>query len=114
MEEPPSISSCDVLVVPVGHTSMGRAINVVQKLWTAGVSADIVYDVSQSQEPLLEHCRQAGITCMALVSDKDGNYIKVKSFEKERQSEKRIPESDLVDHIVQKCRTKFFEERNIR
>ncbi|CAB1335133.1 unnamed protein product [Coregonus sp. 'balchen'] len=85
MEEPPSISLCDVLVVPVGHTSMGRAINVVQKLWTAGVSADIVYDVSQ-----------------------------VKSFEKERQSEKRIPESDLVDHIVQKCRTKFFEERNIR
>eukprot|EP00063_Salmo_salar_P091107 XP_014065942.1 PREDICTED: eukaryotic translation initiation factor 2-alpha kinase 4-like isoform X3 [Salmo salar] len=114
MEEPPSISSCDVLVVPVGHTSMGRAISVVQKLWTAGVSADIVYDVSQSQETMLEHCRQAGITCMALVSDKDGNYIKVKSFEKERQSEKRIPESDLVDHIVQKCRTKFFEERNIR
>lgn len=26
---------------------MGRAISVVQKLWTAGVSADIVYDVSQ-------------------------------------------------------------------
>lgn len=26
---------------------MGRAINVIQKLWTAGVSADIVYDVSQ-------------------------------------------------------------------
>uniref|UniRef100_A0A674EGW3 non-specific serine/threonine protein kinase n=1 Tax=Salmo trutta TaxID=8032 RepID=A0A674EGW3_SALTR len=100
MEEPPSISSCDVLVVPVGHTSMGRAINVVQKLWTAGVSADIVYDVSQSQETMLEHCRQAGITCMALVSDKDWNYIKVKSFEKERQSEKRIPESDLVDHIL--------------
>uniref|UniRef100_A0A8C7VVB0 non-specific serine/threonine protein kinase n=1 Tax=Oncorhynchus mykiss TaxID=8022 RepID=A0A8C7VVB0_ONCMY len=114
MEEPPSISLCDVLVVPVGHTSMGRAINVIQKLWTAGVSADIVYDVSQSQETLLEHCRQAGITCMALVSDKEGNYIKVKSFEKERQSEKRIPESDLVDHIVQKCRTKFYEERNVR
>uniref|UniRef100_A0A8C8F9P0 eIF-2-alpha kinase GCN2 n=1 Tax=Oncorhynchus tshawytscha TaxID=74940 RepID=A0A8C8F9P0_ONCTS len=114
MEEPPSISSCDVLVVPVGHTSMGRAINVIQKLWTAGVSADIVYDVSQSQETLLEHCRQAGITCMALVSDKEGYYIKVKSFEKERQSEKRIPESDLVDHIVQKCRTKFYEERNVR
>uniref|UniRef100_A0AAZ3P5H2 non-specific serine/threonine protein kinase n=1 Tax=Oncorhynchus tshawytscha TaxID=74940 RepID=A0AAZ3P5H2_ONCTS len=114
MEEPPSISSCDVLVVPVGHISMGRAINVVQKLWTAGVSTDIVYDVSQSQETMLEHCRQAGITCMALVSDKDGNYIKVKSSEKEKQSEKRIPESDLVDHIVQKCRTKFFEERNIR
>lgn len=43
----PSVSSCDVLVVPVGHSSMSRAINVVQKLWSAGVSADITYDVSQ-------------------------------------------------------------------
>lgn len=43
----PPVSSCDVLVVPVGHTSVSRAINVMQKLWTAGVSADLVYDVSQ-------------------------------------------------------------------
>lgn len=114
MEEPPSVSSCDALVVPVGHSSMSRAINVVQKLWSNGVSADIAYDVSQSQETLMEHCRLAGINCMALVSDKEGNYVKVKSFEKDRQSEKRIPEIDLVDHIIQKCRTKFFEERNIR
>nr|XP_046269330.1 eIF-2-alpha kinase GCN2 [Scatophagus argus] len=114
MEEPPSVSSCDVLVVPIGHSSMTRAINVVQKLWSAGISTDIAYDVSQSQETLLEHCRLAGISCMALVSDKEGNHVKVKSFEKDRQSEKRIPEFDLVDHIIQKCRTKFFEERNTR
>ncbi|XP_070835597.1 eIF-2-alpha kinase GCN2 [Chaetodon trifascialis] len=114
MEEPPSVSSCDALVVPVGHSSMYKAISVVQKLWSAGVSADLAYDVSQSQETLLEHCRLAGISCMALVSDKEGNYVKVKSFEKDRQSEKRIPELDLVDHIIQKCRTKFFEDRSIR
>ncbi|CAG5866312.1 unnamed protein product [Menidia menidia] len=114
MEEPPTVSSCDVLVVPVGHSSMSRAINVVQKLWSFGVSADITYDVSQSQETLLEQCRLAGITCMALVSDKEGNYLKVKSFEKDRQSEKRIPESDLVDHVIQKCRTKYFDERSSR
>ncbi|KAJ8290413.1 hypothetical protein GJAV_G00012550 [Gymnothorax javanicus] len=114
MEEPPLVSPCDVMVVPVGQTSMSRAVNVIQKLWSAGVSSDIIYDLSQSQESVLEHCRQAGIPCMALVSDKEGNYIKVKCFEKDRQSEKRIPESDLVDHIVQKCRTKFYEERNNR
>uniref|UniRef100_A0A8C9W7R6 non-specific serine/threonine protein kinase n=1 Tax=Scleropages formosus TaxID=113540 RepID=A0A8C9W7R6_SCLFO len=113
MEEPVS-DSCDVMVVPMGQNSMDRAINVIQKLWSTGVSADIVYDASQSQEAVLEQCRQAGITCVALVSDKEGNYIRVKSFEKDRQSEKRIPETDLVDHIVQKCRTKFYEERNNR
>ncbi|KAM7402881.1 hypothetical protein PAMA_003688 [Pampus argenteus] len=112
MEEPPSVSSCDVLVVPVGHSSMSKAINVVQKLWSNSVSADIAYDVSQSQETLLDHCRLVGITCMVLVSDKESNHVKVKSFEKDRQSEKRIQETDLVDHIIQKCRTKFFEERN--
>lgn len=41
------MSSCDALVVPVGHSSMCRAINVVQKLWSSGVSADITYDFSQ-------------------------------------------------------------------
>ncbi|MBN3305085.1 E2AK4 kinase, partial [Amia calva] len=114
MEEPPLVSSCDVLVVPVGQSSMARAIHTIQKLWSAGVSADIIYDVSQSQETVLEHCRQAGITCIALVSDKEGNYIKVKSFEKDRQSEKRIPETDLVDHIIQRCRTKLCDERSCR
>ncbi|CAL8291185.1 unnamed protein product [Gadus morhua 'NCC'] len=114
MEEPPAVSSCDVLVVPVGHVSVPRAITVVQKLWSAGVPADIAYDVSQSQEALLEQCRQAGITSMALVNDKEGNYIKVKSLEKDRQSEKRIPEGDLVDHVLQKYRTRLLEERSGR
>ncbi|XP_037097500.1 eIF-2-alpha kinase GCN2 [Syngnathus acus] len=114
MEEPPSVSSCDVLVVPVGHSCMSRAISVVQKLWSNGVSADIAYDVSQSQETLMDHCRVAGITCMAMVSDKEGNYVKVKSLEKDRQSEKRVPELDVVEHIIQKFRTKFLEERYIR
>ncbi|KAL7861790.1 hypothetical protein SRHO_G00132310 [Serrasalmus rhombeus] len=66
----------------------------------------------QSQETLMEQCRLDGITFMVLVSDKEGSYFKVKSFEKDRQSEKRIPESDLVDHIIQKCRTKICEERS--
>uniref|UniRef100_A0A8B9RNL8 non-specific serine/threonine protein kinase n=1 Tax=Astyanax mexicanus TaxID=7994 RepID=A0A8B9RNL8_ASTMX len=114
MEEPPLISSCDVLVVPVGHTSLGRAITATKKLWTAGVSADLVYDLSQSQETLMEQCRLAGITFMVLVSDKEGSYFKVKTFEKDRQLEKRIPDSELVDHIIQKLissRTKLSEER---
>lgn len=43
----PPVSSCDVLVLPVGQSSTSRAIKVTQKLWAAGVSSDIVYDVSQ-------------------------------------------------------------------
>uniref|UniRef100_A0A3B4ERC7 non-specific serine/threonine protein kinase n=1 Tax=Pundamilia nyererei TaxID=303518 RepID=A0A3B4ERC7_9CICH len=113
MEEPPTVSSCDVLVVPVGHSSMSKAIRVVQKLWSTGIAADINYDVSQSQDTLLEHCKLGGITCMVLVSDKEGSYVKVKCFEKDRQLEKRILESDLVDHVIQKCRYKFLDERNI-
>uniref|UniRef100_A0A8D2CCR1 eIF-2-alpha kinase GCN2 n=1 Tax=Sus scrofa TaxID=9823 RepID=A0A8D2CCR1_PIG len=38
----------------------------------------------------------------------------VKSFEKERQTEKRVLESDLVDHVLQKLRTKVSDERTIR
>uniref|UniRef100_A0A7M4FRA4 eIF-2-alpha kinase GCN2 n=1 Tax=Crocodylus porosus TaxID=8502 RepID=A0A7M4FRA4_CROPO len=109
-----TVSSCDLLVVSVGQMSMGRAINIVQKLWTAGISAEIMYDWSQSQEELQEYCRYSGITYAALVSDKEGNHVKVKSFEKERQTEKRILESDLVEHLAQKLKTKVSDERNNR
>uniref|UniRef100_A0A8C4VG92 eIF-2-alpha kinase GCN2 n=1 Tax=Falco tinnunculus TaxID=100819 RepID=A0A8C4VG92_FALTI len=106
-----SVSSCDLLVVSVGQMSMGRAINIVQKLWTAGIPAEIMYDWSQSQEELQEYCRCSGITYVALVSDKEGSHVKVKSFEKDRQTEKRILESDLVDHLIQKLKTKICDER---
>ncbi|KAH0620584.1 hypothetical protein JD844_021211 [Phrynosoma platyrhinos] len=114
MEEPLTVSSCDLLVVSVGQTSMTRAINIVQKLWAVGIAAEIMYDWSQSQEELQEYCRCSGIIYVALISDKEGNHVKVKSFEKERQTEKRILESDLVDHLVQKLRTKFCDERSNR
>ncbi|XP_026643675.1 eIF-2-alpha kinase GCN2 isoform X2 [Microtus ochrogaster] len=114
MEEPVTVSSCDLLVVSVGQMSMSRAINLTQKLWTAGITAEIMYDWSQSQEELQEYCRHHEITYVALVSDKEGSHVKVKSFEKERQTEKRVLESDLVDHVMQKLRTKVSDERSIR
>ncbi|XP_010572499.1 PREDICTED: eukaryotic translation initiation factor 2-alpha kinase 4 isoform X3 [Haliaeetus leucocephalus] len=106
-----SVSSCDLLVVSVGQMSMGRAVNIVQKLWTVGIPAEIMYDWSQSQEELQEYCRCSGITYVALVSDKEGSHVKVKSFEKDRQTEKRILESDLIDHLIQKLKIKICDER---
>ncbi|XP_006883089.1 PREDICTED: eukaryotic translation initiation factor 2-alpha kinase 4 [Elephantulus edwardii] len=114
MEEPVTVSSCDLLVVSIGQTSMSRAINLTQKLWAAGITAEITYDCSQSQEELQEYCRHREITYVALISDKEGSHVKVKSFEKDRQTEKRVLESDLVDHVLQKLRTKVSDERNIR
>ncbi|RMC00444.1 hypothetical protein DUI87_23054 [Hirundo rustica rustica] len=111
VEDSVSVSSCDLLVVSAGQMSMGRAINIVQKFWTAGIPAEIMYDWSQSQEELQEYCRCSGITYVALVSEKEGSHVKVKSFEKDRQTEKRILESDLVDHLVQKLKMKIGDER---
>ncbi|XP_069510004.1 eIF-2-alpha kinase GCN2 [Ambystoma mexicanum] len=113
-EEPCPLSTCDVLVVSVGQVSMGRAIGIIQKLWISGIAAEIMYDWSQSQEELQEYCRFAGIAIIAFVSDKEGSHVKIKSFEKERQSEKRVLESDLVDHLAQKLRTKVCDEKNSR
>ena len=51
----------------------------------------------QSQEALLEQCRQAGITSMALVSDKEGIYVKVgtPSFYREPRMRKGKKLSDI-------------------
>ncbi|XP_066486754.1 eIF-2-alpha kinase GCN2 isoform X2 [Tiliqua scincoides] len=114
MEEPITVSSCDLLVVSVGQMSVARAINIFQKLWAAGIAAEIMHDWSQSQEELQEYCRRFGIPYVALISDKEGNHVKVKSFEKERQTDKRILESDLVDHVAQKLRNKVCDERSNR
>ncbi|XP_075049500.1 eIF-2-alpha kinase GCN2 [Mixophyes fleayi] len=108
------VSSCDLLVVSAGQMSVNRAIGIIQKLWAAGITAEIMYDWSESQDELQEYCRLSGITLAAIVSDKEGNHIKLKAFEKERQSEKRILESDLIDHLLQKLRNKVLDERNNR
>ncbi|XP_065542743.1 eIF-2-alpha kinase GCN2 isoform X2 [Lathamus discolor] len=68
-------------------------------------------DLLVSQEELQEYCRCSGIMYVALVSDKEGSHVKVKSFEKDRQTEKRILESDLLDHLMQKLKTKNCDER---
>ncbi|KAM8920871.1 eIF-2-alpha kinase GCN2 [Pelodytes ibericus] len=108
------VGSCDLLVVSAGQMSVNRSISIIQKLWNAGITAEIMYDWSESQDELLEHCRLFGITYAAIISDKEGHHIKLKTFEKERQNEKRILESDLVDHLLQKLRLKGFEEKNNR
>lgn len=52
-----TVSSCDLLVVSVGQMSMSRAINLTQKLWTAGITAEIMYDWSQVRD------RKLWMTC---------------------------------------------------
>ncbi|KAE8587318.1 hypothetical protein XENTR_v10021928 [Xenopus tropicalis] len=108
------ISSCDLLVVSAGQMSLNRAIGITQKLWAAGITAEIMYEWSESQDELQDYCKCSGISYAAIISDKEGNHIKLKTFEKERQSEKRILESDLVDLLVQKLRIRVLEERNNR
>lgn len=45
---------------------MSRAINVVQKLWSAGVSADITYDVSQVSNAHLASVENLQLTCLPM------------------------------------------------
>ncbi|XP_064415795.1 eIF-2-alpha kinase GCN2 [Latimeria chalumnae] len=98
MEEPVA-SYSDLRVVAVGQVSMDRALNIIRELWNAGISADIMYDFSQSQKEVLDHCRRAWISFVALISDKEGSYVKLISFEKDRQIERRILERDLVKSL---------------
>ncbi|XP_067847268.1 eIF-2-alpha kinase GCN2 isoform X2 [Heptranchias perlo] len=112
--EPLAVSRCETLVVAVGRTSLGRAINIIQKLWSKGNPAELLYDVSQTQEEVQEHCKRAGISSLVLVSDKAGNHVKVRSFEKDKQTEKRFLDQEAVEHFAQKLRTKAPDERNSR
>ncbi|XP_078262214.1 eIF-2-alpha kinase GCN2 isoform X2 [Rhinoraja longicauda] len=91
------------LVVAMGNILIDRAIIIVQKLWTVGINTELLCDVSQ--EEVQEHCKRTGICYSILVSDKDNRHVKVRSFEKDKQMEKRVLESDLVEHFSQKLRS---------
>ncbi|XP_043929768.1 eIF-2-alpha kinase GCN2 isoform X2 [Protopterus annectens] len=113
MKDLVALNACDLLVVSVGHSTVSTAISICVKLWASGISADILHDPLQSHDDILEYSRRAGVSNIVLVSDKEGNFIKIKYYEKERLIEKRT-EKDVIDHITQKLRTKVMDERSQR
>ncbi|XP_051868966.1 LOW QUALITY PROTEIN: eIF-2-alpha kinase GCN2-like [Pristis pectinata] len=91
---------CKALVVAVRRTLIDRSIDIIQKLWTVGINAELLCDASQ--EEVQKHCKQTGIIYAILVSDKENKHVKVRSFEKDKQTEKRVLESELLEHFSQK------------
>ncbi|GCB64856.1 hypothetical protein scyTo_0007595 [Scyliorhinus torazame] len=109
--ESPAICHFETLVVAVGRMSLDRAITIIQNLWKCGIKAELLHNVSQ--EEVQEHCKQAGISYSVLVSDKESKHVKVRSFEKDKQTEKRILGSEVAEHFV-KIRSKMLEEKSNR
>lgn len=77
-----SVSSCDLLVVSVGQMSMGRAINIVQKLWTAGIPAEIMYDWSQVE------CLSTCVYCSTLMLTQTDTFLFFSFFESQTHKAK--------------------------
>ncbi|XP_078419056.1 eIF-2-alpha kinase GCN2 isoform X2 [Cetorhinus maximus] len=109
--ELPAFCHFETLVVAVGKMSLERAISIIQNLWKFGIKAELLHNVSQ--EEVQEHCKQAGISYSVLVSDKESKHVKVRSFEKDKQTEKRILELEVVEHF-QKIRSRMLEEKGNR
>lgn len=67
----------DILIVSVGHKPLLKEKAALAKdLWTAGVRADIQYDVVQNLEEVQEHCRKLGIPYLVILKDTE-NELKV-------------------------------------
>ncbi|XP_078089682.1 eIF-2-alpha kinase GCN2 isoform X2 [Mustelus asterias] len=109
--EPPVLCHFETLVVAVGKMSLDRAISIIQSLWKSGIKTELLHNVSQ--EEVQEHCEQTGISYSVLVSDKESKHVKVRSFEKDKQTEKRILEAEVVEYL-QKIRAKMSEEKSNR
>ncbi|XP_048456435.1 eIF-2-alpha kinase GCN2 [Rhincodon typus] len=107
--EQPAI--CEILVVAVGSVSLDRAIGLILQLWKSGIKAELLHNVTQ--EEAQEHCKQVGISYSVLISDKESKHVKVRSFEKDKQTEKRILEVEVVEHL-KKIKSKISEEKSNR
>ncbi|XP_072425462.1 eIF-2-alpha kinase GCN2-like isoform X2 [Chiloscyllium punctatum] len=109
--EQPVTCHCEILVVAVGSVSLDRAIVLILQLWKSGIKAELLHNVTQ--EEAQEHCKQVGISHSILISDKESKHVKVRSFEKDKQTEKRILEAEVVEHL-KKIKSKISDEKSNR
>ncbi|XP_072896472.1 eIF-2-alpha kinase GCN2 isoform X3 [Hemitrygon akajei] len=107
---PPDGCHCKALVVAVSRILIDRSIGIIQNLWTVGINAELLCDVSQ--EEVQHHCKQTGTSYLILVSDKEKDHVKVRSFEKDKQMEKRVLEKKLVDHFSEKLWCKVSDDKS--
>uniref|UniRef100_H2ZTP2 Eukaryotic translation initiation factor 2 alpha kinase 4 n=1 Tax=Latimeria chalumnae TaxID=7897 RepID=H2ZTP2_LATCH len=104
---------CELCILVLGRISILKSLTLTTLLYPdTYIVLMVVSFLSSSQKEVLDHCRRAWISFVALISDKEGSYVKLISFEKDRQIERRILERDLVEYITQKLRTKVSEDRN--
>ncbi|XP_072120701.1 eIF-2-alpha kinase GCN2 isoform X3 [Mobula birostris] len=107
---PPDGCHYKAVVFAISRTLIDRSISIIQNLWTVGINAELLCDVSQ--EEVQQHCKQTGISYLILVSDKEKDHVKVRSFEKDKQTEKRVLVSKLVDHFSEKLWRKVSDDKS--
>ena len=71
--------ACDVLVCTAGHNPILAArMRIARDLWTAGIKACVNYE-PRSLEQLQEHCREVGISQMAVLKEQEVGFVRVGS-----------------------------------
>ncbi|XP_064426761.1 eIF-2-alpha kinase GCN2 isoform X7 [Mirounga angustirostris] len=107
-------------LVKYGLKDLEEIVGLLKKLGIklqVSINLGLVYKVQQHNGVIFQFVavirrRQRAVSEILAAG---GRYdLLVKSFEKERQTEKHVQESDLIDHVLQKLRTKVSDERTIR
>nr|WAQ68452.1 eIF-2-alpha kinase GCN2 [Haliotis discus hannai] len=99
--EPPS--PYDVLVCTIGCKPMLKErLAVAKDLWLGRLKTQVLFDTMQSPEEISDYCRELGVSHMVILKDADTGSVKVRSIEKDRVTERKVPMSEVVDFLQQK------------
>ena len=70
-------SACDVMICSAGHNPMhAERMRIARDLWAAGIKAFVNYE-SKSLEQLQEHCREVGVSQMAVLKEQEAGSVRV-------------------------------------
>ncbi|XP_074662114.1 eIF-2-alpha kinase GCN2-like [Tubulanus polymorphus] len=90
----------DVMVCSVGHRMLLKEqLFVSKELWAVGISTHVLFSSTQSLEEIQDFCRDSFVSHLVILKDGESNTARVKTFEKDRITEKKMALHEIVDYI---------------
>lgn len=103
-DENQSCGIVDVLVHSTGDTAMLKErIDLLQQLWSLDISATIIYDKTVTLDDAEQFCRDNRISHIFILKDSEPQYIKIRSMEKDKVTERRILCTEVEEYVPKLC-----------
>ncbi|XP_054261632.1 eIF-2-alpha kinase GCN2-like isoform X1 [Macrosteles quadrilineatus] len=99
------LAPVDVVVCSVGTSATTRdKLTLTRDLWTAGVRTYLL-DSNQNLEEIQNFAQELCVPHIVMLKDTDPGFVRIRTLNKDRFQEKRVSQSECVEHLVRLSQT---------